>query len=314
MISIIVPVFNAGRYLDKCIASILTQTYSDFELILINDGSTDNSLQLCNKYAQIDSRIIVVSQQNSGAGVARNAGLKIANGDYVGFVDSDDYIHSSMYELLYDAAISNNADIVQCGYVKVSAHEDVISGSNYTNLVQDNPKKAFEDYCKHRNVDNYSPCKLFKRERITDIWFGDYKYSEDAYFIFQAFLKCRKLVVIPDQLYYYVQTPDSACRRPYNLHYEDTIKVGEFMYNLTLRTYPDLAFYFARYTAIWIRFNYLERERQNVSRNVLKSYLILFKKYYSYSKIGYPNNIEKALLMLFRISPCLYKKLKYKRQ
>ena len=312
MISIIVPVYNAEAYLDRCIKSILNQTHRDFELILVDDGSTDSSIDICYKYAQKDSRIIVISQQNSGPGIARNRGLEIASGDYIGFVDSDDYIHSSMYELLYYAAISNSADIVQCGYIKVSMQDEALCKSCYSAIVINDPKQAFKEYCTHRNIDNYSPCKLFKKELITNVWFGNYKYSEDAYFIFQAFLKCKNLVVIPDHLYFYVQTPDSACRRPYNLHYEDTIIVGEYMYGLAVEKYPDLAYYFARYTAIWIRFNYLERQRLNVSKDILEDYFNKYKKYYSLSRVCIPNSIEKVLLMLFRVSPKLYSTLKQK--
>ena len=100
LISVIVPIYNSEKYLPKCIESILSQTYKNLELILINDGSTDNSLNICNYYKSLDNRIIVIDKPNEGVSATRNLGIKIAKGDYLGFVDSDDYIEDNMYEVL----------------------------------------------------------------------------------------------------------------------------------------------------------------------------------------------------------------------
>ena len=105
-ISIIVPVYNAENYLDNCIKSILNQTFEDFELILVNDGSTDKSSHICNYYKKIDSRIKLINKKNGGVSSARNKGLEVAIGKYIGFVDSDDYIHPKMYETLYNYIIA----------------------------------------------------------------------------------------------------------------------------------------------------------------------------------------------------------------
>ena len=163
MISIIVPVYNAELYLDRCINSVLNQTYKEFELILIDDGSTDSSLSICYDYASKDSRIVVLSKKNEGAGLARNEGLKIAKGDYIGFVDSDDYISPDMYREMYRKAIENDADIVQCGYLKVDEKDNIIAKSNYQNKIITQDELSFKEYCKRNNIDNYSPCKIFKR-------------------------------------------------------------------------------------------------------------------------------------------------------
>lgn len=306
MISIIVPVYNSQNYLDRCISSILDQTYTDFELIIVDDGSTDDSLRICMKYAQIDKRVVVISQKNTGAGLARNAGLAIAKGDYIGFVDSDDYISHDMYEKMYQAAITKDADIVQCGYYKVDMEDNVISTSRYINVISTNNESSFKEYCKKKNIDNYSPCKIFRKQIISGVFFGNYKYSEDAYFIIQAFLNCTNLVVIPTPLYYYVQTPNSTCRKPFNKEYEDTITVGEYMYNITHKKFPHLAFYFARYTAIWVRVNYLGVLNNFYNKSTLDSYYEKFKIYFKRSKIYVPYSVETMLLFIFRISPKLY--------
>lgn len=111
LISIIIPIYNVEKYLDRCINSVINQTLTDIEIILINDGSTDKSLEICNKYAERDERIILINQNNLGASVARNKRLDIAKGYWIGFIDRDDYIEHNMYEILYDNAIKNNVDI-----------------------------------------------------------------------------------------------------------------------------------------------------------------------------------------------------------
>ena len=118
-LSIIVPVYNVEPYLRRCIDSILAQTFTDFELILVDDGSPDNCPAICDEYAEKDPRIVVIHKQNGGLSDARNAGLDIARGEYIGFVDSDDYIDAEMYEKMYNAAIMHNSDIVSCAYERI---------------------------------------------------------------------------------------------------------------------------------------------------------------------------------------------------
>ena len=119
MISVIVPVYNTEKFLKNCISSIANQTYKDLEIILVNDGSTDNSGKICDDFAQKDSRIKVIHQSNKGVGAARNAGLDVAKGAYIGFVDSDDILRPDMYEFLLNNLIVHNADISVCGVQKI---------------------------------------------------------------------------------------------------------------------------------------------------------------------------------------------------
>ena len=116
IISIIVPIYNVGKYLPKCIESILNQTFKNFELILVNDGSTDNSGVVCDDYEKKDTRIKIIHKSNGGVSSARNAGLYVAKGEYIGFVDPDDYIDKNMYEKLYRLCIDNNSDIAICRF------------------------------------------------------------------------------------------------------------------------------------------------------------------------------------------------------
>ena len=118
-ISVVVPVYNAERFLHKCVDSILSQSFSDLELILVDDGSPDNSGAICDDYARQDSRVKVIHQRNSGVSVARNRGIQEASGDYIGFVDSDDWIDSEMYAVLYQTAKKEHTDIVMCDSMTV---------------------------------------------------------------------------------------------------------------------------------------------------------------------------------------------------
>ncbi|MFZ3577233.1 glycosyltransferase family 2 protein, partial [Virgibacillus sp. DJP39] len=125
-LSIIVPVYKVEQYLAKCIDSILNQTYKDFELILVNDGSPDNCSDICDSYMKKDNRIKVIHKANGGLSSARNAGIQIARGEYIGFVDSDDFIHRRMYEVLYKNAFKYLSDIVVCDYSQVQEGEKYI--------------------------------------------------------------------------------------------------------------------------------------------------------------------------------------------
>jgi glycosyltransferase involved in cell wall biosynthesis len=136
-LSIIVPVYNVERYLNKCLDSILNQTFKDFELILVNDGSRDKSGEICDRYEKVDKRIKVIHKDNGGLSSARNAGLNIAEGDYIAFVDSDDFIHYRMYEILINTAIKKKSDITMCKYMDAFEHEiyDLQGDKELTNTI-----------------------------------------------------------------------------------------------------------------------------------------------------------------------------------
>lgn len=126
LLSIIVPVYNVKEYLEQCLESIVNQTLKDIEIILVNDGSTDGSDEICNKYADMDKRVVVVNQENAGLAAARQAGLNIATGEYIGFVDSDDWLELSMYDEMYAKAIENNADIVFCNVYRDESKKEQV--------------------------------------------------------------------------------------------------------------------------------------------------------------------------------------------
>ena len=139
-VSIIIPIFNTETFLKRCVSSVIDQTLKDIEIILVDDGSTDNSGNICDEFAQKDSRVKVIHKKNEGVGIARNSGINIAKGGYIGFVDSDDWVDADMYETLYNAAKENGADIVMCDavtkYDKEKYEADTITQLSETKILK----------------------------------------------------------------------------------------------------------------------------------------------------------------------------------
>lgn len=200
LVSIIVPIYNVEKYLHKCIDSILNQTLKNIEIILVNDGSTDNCGKIIDEYAKKDERIIVIHKENEGQSSARNKGLDIARGKYIGFVDSDDWLHHDMYENLYNAINESNADLCICGREAYS--EDRILGYQIKleNELIDLNEYDIRDYISSKLFYKHtvSSCnKIYKKEIIknNNIRFEDVSYvgSEDALFNYQYLLIAKKI-------------------------------------------------------------------------------------------------------------------------
>lgn len=210
-ISIIVPVYNNEKYLERCILSLINQTYRNLEIILINDGSTDNSKIICEKYLKRDKRIVLINQKNSGVSAARNKGIEVATGEWIGFVDSDDWVKTDMYESLYRAAIDNNADISICGYIRTKKVCEVNEDNNNIIVLDDKLALVYliEDKEKYATaVWN----KLYKKNILENIIFNmNIKYGEDLLFNFNILINNKKNVVFnKDIKYYYFSNIDSA--------------------------------------------------------------------------------------------------------
>lgn len=228
-ISIIVPVYKVEKYIDKCIKSILNQTFRDFELILVNDGSPDKCGEICNNYLKIDNRIKVINKENGGLSSARNAGLNIARGEYIGFIDSDDYINKNMYEILYNEAIKNEADITICEFQNVYENSDEVRDKlsafkvfNYNNI------EALEQLYKEKSVQFVvSWNKLYKKGIFLDVKYDEGKIHEDEFIIHKLLYKSKKTIFIPVKLYYYLQRENSIMQSKFNKNNLDFIDALE---------------------------------------------------------------------------------------
>lgn len=217
LFSIIVPVYNVEKYLDKCLASILRQTFKNFECIIIDDGSPDNSNAIIDKYVKLDQCFKVIHQKNMGLSAARNAGLDIAKGEYVVFVDSDDYIADDYLEKFALKIADTDADIVICGFIEAykDYEKNKVFAAESTEVIKQN---ILADVWP-----SYVWNKCYKKDLFTNIRFPVGKIFEDILTIPKLCLYARKIVCIPDKLYYYNRqnensiTANMSSEKMYNL-------------------------------------------------------------------------------------------------
>ena len=240
-LSIIVPVYKVEKYLPRCIDSILAQTFGDFELILIDDGSPDGCGRICDEYARKDKRIVVIHQKNMGVSAARNAGLDIARGRYIGFVDSDDWIEPQMYEVMMDAIRENGADMAVCG-VRYADEDgkftraDRLSEGVYTRagLLEDvfaMPNKLGGICCN----------KVFDASKIASVRFKvGMTIAEDALYLFDCFMRIDGAVKIGDALYNVYERCGSATRTDSMICVNETIEGRLSMLKHTRKYMPSM--------------------------------------------------------------------------
>ena len=236
-LSIIVPVYNKENYIDDCIKSILSQSFTDFELIIVNDGSTDGSALICKKYAAQDSRVVVIDQPNSGVSSARNRGLSIATGAYTGFVDGDDSIDRDMYELLVKNVRTFEADISACRirtifpYKSISPNETVgpISYNRHESLL-----KFFKGDL-DMNLNN----KIYRTAIARTLLFTGHIY-EDILFMCKAFLQAGSTVIENVVKYNYIIRDNSVSMSKFNEKYFETVGVSAEMLALVAKERADI--------------------------------------------------------------------------
>lgn len=243
-ISIIVPVYNVEKYVEKCIQSLINQSYKNIEIILVDDGSNDRSNKIIDEYAKVDSRILTIHQRNKGVSAARNAGLKVATGEYVGFVDPDDYVDYQMYETMLKKIELNMSDLAVCGFSKVTE----LSDKEEIFEIKDellSPKKCVEDLFDFRGGYAIKPSvwnKLFRRDKIGDLKFDEnIGISEDLKFVVQYILKCNSIVYVKQAFYKNLQRDGSITRsKGKAAQIIKTVEIDNFVYDEIKKIYPDL--------------------------------------------------------------------------
>ena len=240
LISVIVPVYDVERYLCECIDSILTQSYRNLEVILVNDGSSDNSGNICDEYMKQDNRVKVIHKQNGGLSVARNAGIEIAKGELIHFIDSDDWIEADMLELLYNNLMEHNAEISCCGYYLSYINEN-INAFVCDELLVFNSEQGLENSLL-RNVPWISSCsKLYKKEIFETIRFPLSKRSEDIFIIAEVMSNANVIVYDITPKYYYRQRKNSISKQDaYNKDIMDFIEAYEHNLIVIREKYPKL--------------------------------------------------------------------------
>lgn len=212
LISIIVPVYNIEKYIEKCIRSIISQTYQNLEIILVDDGSTDKSGKICDKYAQIDTRIFVIHKKNEGLSDARNSGLEVCKGRYIGFIDGDDWIANDMYEFLHRTLTEYQADIAVCGHYIEDDEGVYDSECSDGSLIIYNCRDAVCTVVEDKEIHSYAWDKLYKRELFDGIRYPAGRYVQDIFTTYKVFGKASKVVCNNQPKYYYYQRKNSIQR------------------------------------------------------------------------------------------------------
>ena len=237
LISVIVPVYNVEDYLDRCVESIVNQTYKNLEIILVDDGSVDNCPQMCDKWAEKDDRVKVIHKENGGQASARNDGLVIASGSLIGFVDSDDYIDLDMYASMYSIMQEKNCDIVECTKCDFSDDEktDVRrSGA----VILFNQEEAIKDFIQETHLKCTVWNMLVKAEIAKKVRFDDGKTHEDILWPYRVYMLSERIVYIDTAFYFYYQRPGSTMNKEYSEKRFDGLDALEERAKQVKKDYP----------------------------------------------------------------------------
>lgn len=329
-ISIIIPVYNVENYIERCIDSVLNQTISDFEVIIINDGSTDKSGQICDEYMKKDKRIKVYHIENSGASRARNIGIKKSNGKYIAFIDSDDYIKENMYENLVNIADKENLDVVICNYNTVDKIGNIIGEPRHSipcDVVLQKKgiyNHILKEYYGGNIVGVYSLWnKLFNREIIinNNILINEELYmGEDLWFNFDVYLNANKIKAIEDVYYYYeLENPNSIMKmnKPdlvdswiYTL--EKLLNINDELFNFDIdynKFYRQFITNVSYYIIKVLNSNdYTKKQKSEIINKILNNQF--YKNSVKYDK--YVNKKVKLLNIGCKINANLFTKCTYK--
>lgn len=308
LISVIVPVYGAEQYLDRCIESIVRQTYRNLEIILVDDGSPDKSPAICDKWSYKDSRIKVIHQKNQGVSVARNRGISEVKAKYFVQIDSDDYISENMIEHLYKKMIIDNSDLVICDFEKGSEEmykfKHILSNDDEIITYEEALKRIYNN--QHDVLRYVVPwAKLYKKELFEGLKYPEGKIFEDIYLTHHVVARCNKISILNEKLIYYYQNPTSIMNREYHigkLDYLDALLDRiEFFKQNHLEELEKIAYEEYVHSLIW---EYSRVRDILKDKNMLKNIKQRFRKAY---KRGYISkryiNENRVFLYLFDVNP-----------
>ena len=323
MISILVAVYNVEPYIRRCLDSIIGQTYDDLEIIIVNDGSSDSSGDICEEYAKIDSRIQIIHQPNGGLSVVRNAGLDAATGDYIGFIDGDDYIEPDMYQHLYQVMMQTESDIVQCkslehkGNSNCPAPQNCLSGE-YNSFTLYDFDSMLEHFANKLIVASVWG-NLYKAEIFEDLRFSPGFYGQDTILFPDIIAKCSSFTKTDLKLYHYCRREDSITKtEKTQTHLKSRLKVIDTymrIYNdpARINAKKSIAFFLC-YALAKRQWNLAMKKSSRISSLEKKEYFKLAKKIdrtcYNDARnhAGYKKRpiYEKVCFRLFCLSPTIY--------
>lgn len=306
LISVIIPVYNVEKYLERCVKSVINQTYKNLEIILVDDGAKDNSGIMCDELAKLDDRIIVIHKQNGGLSDARNHGLNIAKGEYIGFVDSDDYIAEDMFETLYNTIMENEADISIVSFYEMYNNK-LIGVRDSGKLEIMNKLEAMKELLIDTKIQSYAWNKLFKRELFNDLKFPTGKNFEDIATTLLLFEKCEKVALLEKPKYYYLRRDDSIVGVRNSKTYTDYLEVILDKYLYLKDKYPEIELYNAYnyiINMIWVYTIIVTFGLDDVYKEFEKRYELfeeLVKKYEN-EVVSLLDNYNKAVLYMMLVN------------
>lgn len=312
-ISVIVPVYNVEAYLERCVESILQQTYAHFELILINDGSTDSSGQICDHLASQYENIKVYHIENAGVSNARNMGIQLATGSWVTFIDSDDFVTQDYLATLASAAEGLNVGFViaPLHHIKNGIVTDLPSHSEKTELWS--TEETMKELLMTTRTSFFPVAKLFKRDLLADEKFNtNYHLAEDALFLTELLLKTRCSCVFIDKPVYFYDHREGSATTSVNRHVFDTIEVYKQIIAQVSQAFPNLKYELINrecwsYITVYDKIIFTSREEYQKEKAELRTWIVQHRR--EIWKDAYFTTFRKVAILSLVISPWLYKKI-----
>lgn len=303
LISIIIPVYNVETYLDRCIESLINQTYKNLEIILVNDGSKDNSGAICDKYALKDDRIKVYHIENGGSSIARNYGLKKSKGDFIGFVDSDDWVKPEMFKQLIDFALKNNLKVIETSSVHSHLVKDNSHNNNTIIAKIEDKNTALKRIIKNKRFAVWR--RIYHRSIIQDRFFIEGILHQDVYYTLDIINEVSQIGFFENEHYVYnVQNPTSVIRSDYSIKKLNSIGAGEYVVKNTTQYNNDVQELAKQYMFEFLTYHYdalyfnVDLDKDGVHRRNIRNTI---KKYHNNKNF----NFYSYLIVI--LPPALYK-------
>ena len=296
MISIIIPIYNVEKYLEKCLDSILNQTYKNLEIILIDDGSTDNSPNICNSYCEKDKRIKIIHKNNEGVSSARNKGIELSKGKYIVFIDSDDYVSNEHIEVLYDCIISNNVDLVISNLIDISEDGIILNNEEKESFLM-NKDQCLKELLSEDNFYHLCCGNIYRKDLLEKIRFNcKYRIAEDLDFLYRYIKQISSAYFLSKNTYYYLKREGSATNSIYSEKWNDELKICNFIISEMVELENNFHKYAKRK---YIRLNINQAYRFKLNKNqtkILKNNIKIYKNEMFNSKLF--DNKEKLKIFL----------------
>lgn len=312
LISIVIPVYNKENSVRRCLESLRAQSYKNIQIIVVDDGSIDDSLVVCEELEKYDERIVVIHKENGGVSSARNAGLDAVQGEYLLFVDADDYVKEDYVEKLYETLIANGADVVECGAQIVDEIEGSSSYRGPKFSVMDNSETIIKNFCRNEGMTDFLWDKIYRTDIFKGLRFKKWRCSEDFELLARLAVKINKVVAIDEPLYVYVRETGSVGKESFSEKKIDVIKAREEVMeyyasigetNLTYIIAVQIL------SHIYVLYEQLMNVKTEEASNYRSDLIKYFEKYYSLARKERHSFVKDTWRFLkfnlFRVSPVL---------